>query len=92
MRQIFIITAIAGSTLIGANPGFAFREEPWCVKASVGGRSSVDYCYYRTYAECSQARFNYFSTALCVHNPQYLPYWTTGEAPPPLKIRPKSQH
>jgi Protein of unknown function (DUF3551) len=87
MRIFIVIAAVAGTTLIGTNPSRAVREEPWCVKANVGGGTSIDYCYYRTFEQCSQARFNYFSSALCVHNPHFLPYWTRGEAPPPRKAR-----
>ena len=53
MRSIFIIAAIAGTTLLGANPGLTAKAEPpWCLK-QVSHELAVDLCNYQTFEQCA---------------------------------------
>lgn len=77
MRKFLIGTFVAVATTAtfgtaGAQPMQAYSPNPWCLKASMGKGWVVDLCYYKTFAQCSQDRFNYGSTSFCVQNPEYV--------------------
>ena len=72
MRKLLLAT-IAATGLCSAQPCLAF-EEPWCVKANLGGGWVRDICDFRTFEQCRQERYFYGPTALCVHNPYLMGY------------------
>ena len=74
MLRLFIFSAVlAAIALVGVRPSVAY-EGPWCVKASVS-RSVVNICYFRTFEQCLQERILWGSSAFCIQNSNYLPYW-----------------
>ena len=77
MRKIltgaFVFAATATFGLAGMQPSeAAYFPNPWCLKAVMGKSWVVDLCYFRTFAQCAQERFNYGNTSFCVQNPEYV--------------------
>jgi hypothetical protein len=87
MRIFVMLGALAAVTLIDVKPGLAYYEGPWCLSASIGRDSTIDICHFRTFEQCRDERVLYGSTAFCVKNSRYLPYWTTQGEPQPRKSR-----
>jgi uncharacterized protein DUF3551 len=77
MRIFILFSAIVGICMSGAGPSLAY-EEPWCVRANLGGEWVRDMCDFRTFELCSAERHSYGSTASCIHNPRYVPLAATG--------------
>src|SRR5262249_52895993 len=76
MRRI-LTTALLGAAVIGGTTlqaNAVTKPNPWCLKAVMGKGWVVDLCYFRTFAQCAQERFNYGNSSFCVHNPAL--YWT----------------
>ena len=61
--------SLGGARDAGAAP---YSPNPWCLKASMGRGWAVDLCYFRTFEQCNNERFNYGSTSFCIHNPEYV--------------------
>lgn len=74
MRKLVISAALAAGVLLPAAPAEAY-EGPWCVKANVGFRTVTEICHFRTFEACRDERSLWGSTAFCVQNSRYLPYW-----------------
>ncbi len=81
-RIIFLGSLLAVATFCGTPAEAYYTEGPWCLKVNIG-RAVTERCHYRTFEACNAGRFNE-STAFCVQNPRYLPYWGQKE---PLQRR-----
>jgi len=92
MRKLLISTALAAWVLLPAAPAEAY-DGPWCVKASVG-RSVAEICHFRTFEACRDERSLWGSTAFCVQNSRYLPYWQGQgfDQEPRRKLSRKARH
>jgi hypothetical protein len=73
LRPAIFSAALAAIAFAGIKPSAAY-EGPWCVTASIG-RSVMNICHFRTIEQCLQERVLWGSTAFCVQNARYLPYW-----------------
>lgn len=81
--------AAAAALLAGAGPAAAESIPPWCLKAHMGRGWMVDLCYFHTFEQCNQERFNYGTTSFCIVNPAY--YFRYGEPQqPPRHKGPRS--
>ena len=74
LRPVIFSAAFAAIAFAGIKPSVAY-EGPWCMTASIS-RSVVKICHFRTFEQCLQERILWGSSAFCVQNAQYLPYWT----------------
>ena len=74
MIRILIAVTVTGAALISASPGQTYNDAPWCLKANVG-RDVTEICRFRTFKGCRDERILYGTTAFCVQNHWYLPYW-----------------
>ena len=71
MKLAMLVAAITAPLLLGATPSAAATVYPWCLKAAADDDYVIDICYFRTFEQCAQERFNYGTTSFCVQNPQY---------------------
>jgi hypothetical protein len=74
LRLSIFSAALAVVVLTGLKPSMAY-EGPWCVKAVIGRGGVVDICHFRTIEQCLQERTLWGTSAFCVQNSRYLPYW-----------------
>lgn len=72
MRTFLLTAMVAALGLSGVAPSHAYND-PWCVKANLGGGWVRDICEFRTFEHCREERNFYGPTAFCVHNPRYIP-------------------
>ncbi len=80
-RRLFVLGAFIAASLFESSAAMAQREGPWCVKASLGRESVSERCDYASFEACNAGRYDQ-STAFCVQNPRYMPYWGAAEMPP----------
>ena len=74
LRLAIFSAALAASALTGIKPSAAY-EGPWCMKASIGRGAVVNICHFRNFEQCLQERMLWGSSAFCIQNSNYLPYW-----------------
>ena len=71
MRIPFLAGALALVSLLGATPGFAVYEGPWCMHMSVGPDSVISRCDMRSYEMC-RAEMGGLGGTYCTENPYYF--------------------
>ena len=88
LSRLILPGALLAVATFGSLPAEAvpyYYEGPWCLHVNVG-RSVSEQCHYRTFEACNAGRFN-LSSAFCVQNPRYLPYWGIKEPPARRRYR-----
>jgi hypothetical protein len=74
MRKLLICGALATCALVQAETAQAY-EGAWCLKASLGFSSVMERCHFASFEACRGERGSWGSSAFCVQNPRFLPYW-----------------
>jgi hypothetical protein len=92
MRRLTLLAVLTAAALLPAGPSLAAVEGPWCLFANAG-RWAQERCYFPSFEACNRERPLFGSTAHCVQNHAYLPYWTgRGFEPEPRPaVRRKKQ-
>jgi hypothetical protein len=83
MGKLLVCSVAAAGVLLHTAVADAY-EGPWCLKANMG-RVVSEICHFTTFEACRNERSLWGSTAFCVQNSRYLPYWQGrgfGEEPP----------
>jgi hypothetical protein len=73
MRKLMVCAVMAAGALLPASAAEAY-EGPWCLMANTG-RTVSEICHFTTFEACRDERSLWGSTAFCVQNSRYLPYW-----------------
>jgi hypothetical protein len=73
LAAIWVIAAVVTFTSVATkDTQAAYFPNPWCLKAVMGKGWVVDLCYFRTFEQCANERFNYGNSSFCVQNPEWV--------------------
>ena len=88
MWNLLMGAALVAGAMAASAPAEAYPEGPWCLKANIGNGAVTERCYFGSFESCNAERGGWGSSAFCVQNARFLPYWQgRGIEPEPRRAR-----